>query len=89
MIFQAVVPLNEECGLIEWIENLHGLRIVIHRILKEMGICMTTAELKQNICKLEVPKSRKRQVFVDVLVPRHPPVFGIWFLRTFPDSQAW
>ncbi|XP_066955721.1 serine/threonine-protein kinase ATR [Macrobrachium rosenbergii] len=85
----AVVPLNEECGLIEWIENLHGLRHIIYRILKEMGVCMTTSELKQHMCKLETPLSKKREVFVQIMVPRHPPVFGMWFLRTFPDSQAW
>ncbi|XP_068202044.1 serine/threonine-protein kinase ATR [Palaemon carinicauda] len=85
----AVVPLNEECGLIEWIENLHGLRHIIYRLLKEMGVCMTTSELKQHMCKLDTPLSKKREVFSQVMVPRHPPVFGMWFLRTFPDSQAW
>ena len=34
----AVTPLNEECGLIEWVDNLKTLREIIVRLLKERGI---------------------------------------------------
>ncbi|KAK8381931.1 hypothetical protein O3P69_015148 [Scylla paramamosain] len=85
----AVVPLNEECGLIEWIENLNGLRQILHRLYKDSGNYMSAQELKQNMCKRDTPLSTKREVYLNKLVPRHPPVFGTWFLRTFPDPQAW
>lgn len=34
----AVTPLNEECGLIEWVDNLRTLRDLVTRALKERGI---------------------------------------------------
>lgn len=34
----AVTPLNEECGLIEWIDNLRTLREIVIRLLRERGI---------------------------------------------------
>ncbi|XP_047501891.1 serine/threonine-protein kinase ATR-like [Penaeus chinensis] len=85
----AVVPLNEECGLIEWIQNLNGLRQILHRIYRDTGIYMSGQELKQNMCKIDTPLATKRDIFKNKLVPRHPPVFGEWFLRNFPDPQAW
>lgn len=89
MELQAVVPLNEECGLIEWIQNLNGLRQILHRIYRDNGMYMSGQELKQNMCKQDTPFATKLDIFKNKLVPRHPPVFGEWFLRNFPDPQAW
>lgn len=47
---QSVVPLNEECGLIEWIPNLVGLRPTIINLYKERGIAPTHKELKTMLC---------------------------------------
>lgn len=45
-----MVPLNEECGLIEWVPNLVGLRPTILNLYKERGIAITSRELKTMIC---------------------------------------
>ena len=34
----AVTPLNEECGLIEWVDNLRTLRELVLKLLRERGI---------------------------------------------------
>ena len=34
----AVVPLNEECGLLEWVPKTHGLRHILNKIYKEKGL---------------------------------------------------
>lgn len=34
----AVTPLNEECGLIEWVDNLRALRDIVIKLLRERGI---------------------------------------------------
>lgn len=34
----AVTPLNEECGLIEWVDNLRTLRDIIIKHLRERSI---------------------------------------------------
>lgn len=33
----SVVPLNEECGMIEWVPNLVGLRGILHNVYKQRG----------------------------------------------------
>lgn len=33
----SVLPLNEECGLIEWVPNLVGLRPILVHIYKQKG----------------------------------------------------
>lgn len=33
----SVAPLNEECGLIEWVPNLVGLRPVLMNLYKQKG----------------------------------------------------
>lgn len=45
-----MVPLNEECGLIEWVPNLVGLRPTIMNLYKEKGIACGNKELKTMIC---------------------------------------
>ncbi|XP_018056134.1 PREDICTED: serine/threonine-protein kinase ATR [Atta colombica] len=85
----SVVPLNEECGLIEWVPNLVGLRPTIMNLYRERGIAPTNKELKTMICALRDPLEKKRQMFLEKLLPRHPPIFGDWFRITFPDSYGW
>ncbi|TNN78302.1 Serine/threonine-protein kinase ATR [Liparis tanakae] len=33
----AVIPLNEECGIIEWVNNTAGLRHILTKLYKERG----------------------------------------------------
>ncbi len=59
----GVVPLNEDCGLIEWIPNLIGLRIVLTKIYKEKGLGMSQGELKKKIPHLKDTLLKKRELF--------------------------
>lgn len=34
----AVIPLNEECGIIEWVNNTAALRHILTKLYKERGI---------------------------------------------------
>jgi serine/threonine-protein kinase ATR len=45
----AVIPLNEECGLLEWVPNTHGLRNILLKLYQEKGECMTSKELRDAI----------------------------------------
>ncbi|XP_011699804.1 PREDICTED: serine/threonine-protein kinase ATR isoform X2 [Wasmannia auropunctata] len=85
----SVVPLNEECGLIEWVPNLVGFRPTIMNLYRERGIAPTNKELKTMICALRDSLEKKRQMFLEKLLPRHPPIFGDWFRIMFPDSYGW
>ncbi|KAL4227217.1 hypothetical protein ACF0H5_012662 [Mactra antiquata] len=85
----TVIPLNEECGLIEWVNNTSGLRHILVKLYKEKNLYTSGSELKSMMPTLQSPRETKLQVFKQKLLPRHPPVFGEWFLRTFPDPTSW
>ncbi|XP_015132446.2 serine/threonine-protein kinase ATR [Gallus gallus] len=85
----AVIPLNDECGIIEWVNNTAGLRNILIKLYKEKGIYMTGKELRQHMLPKSAPLPEKLKMFKEVLLPRHPPVFHEWFLRTFPDPTSW
>ncbi|XP_060578307.1 serine/threonine-protein kinase ATR-like [Ruditapes philippinarum] len=85
----TVIPLNEECGLIEWVNNTSGLRHVLLKLYKEKGLYTSGGELKSMMPTVQSPKEVKLNIFKNKLLPRHPPVFGEWFLRTFPDPTSW
>ncbi|TRY93692.1 hypothetical protein DNTS_029400 [Danionella cerebrum] len=85
----AVIPLNEECGIIEWVNNTAGLRNILTKLYKEKGIYVTGTELRKLILPKTAPFSEKLKLHKDVLCARHPPVFHEWFLCTFPDPTSW
>ena len=43
---QAVTPLNEECGLLEWVPNTNGLRQILMKLYREKGLYTGGKELK-------------------------------------------
>ncbi|XP_069753467.1 serine/threonine-protein kinase ATR isoform X3 [Narcine bancroftii] len=85
----AVIPLNEECGLVEWVNNTAGLRHILNKLYKEKGIYMLGKELRQCMLPKQAPLEEKLSVFEQQLLPRHPAVFHEWFLGTFPDPTSW
>ncbi|XP_072111128.1 serine/threonine-protein kinase ATR isoform X3 [Mobula birostris] len=85
----AVIPLNEECGLVEWVNNTAGLRHILNKLYKEKGVYMLGKELRQCMLPKQAPLEEKLSVFKEQLLPRHPAVFHEWFLRTFPDPTSW
>ncbi|CAG5050354.1 unnamed protein product [Parnassius apollo] len=85
----SVLPLNEECGLIEWVPNLAGLRPILLHIYKQKGIHTTNRELKELMCSKNDPVEKMRRIFEQQLLRRHPPVFQEWFRRVFSDPYGW
>lgn len=59
----AVIPLNEECGLIEWIPNLIGLRHILNKIYKEKGLVTSNTDLKRLMPQLRDTLARKKEIF--------------------------
>ncbi|CAN7938873.1 unnamed protein product, partial [Ixodes hexagonus] len=84
-----VVPLNEECGLIEWIPDLQGFRYILNRIYREKGQLTSGREIKDMMPKLSAPLTEKLDAFKNKFLPRFPPVFVEWFHKNFPDPTAW
>ncbi|KAJ3613478.1 hypothetical protein NHX12_019727 [Muraenolepis orangiensis] len=85
----AVIPLNEECGFIEWVNNTAGLRHILTKLYKERGVYLSGKELRKLILPKTAPFEEKLRIHKEVLCARHTPVFHEWFLRTFPDPTSW
>ncbi|RVE57450.1 hypothetical protein OJAV_G00216500 [Oryzias javanicus] len=85
----AVIPLNEECGIIEWVNNTAGLRHILTKLYKERGVYLSGKELRKLILPKTAPFEEKLRIHKEVLCARHLPVFHEWFLRTFPDPTSW
>ncbi|CAM1327849.1 ATR (predicted) [Pycnogonum litorale] len=85
----CVTPISEECGLIEWVSNLEGLRQILNTIYKERGILKKTSWLVSHKCRADASPGEKLNMFKNTFIPAFPPVFSEWFLKTFPDPTAW
>ncbi|XP_064474884.1 serine/threonine-protein kinase atr-like [Ornithodoros turicata] len=85
----SVVPLNEECGLIEWIPNLQGFRNILLKIYRAKKLMTTGRQIKEMMPKLTTPLEEKLNIFRNQFLPRFPPVFVEWFQTTFQDPTAW
>ncbi|XP_050095834.1 serine/threonine-protein kinase ATR-like [Anopheles aquasalis] len=85
----AVLPLNEECGIIEWISNLNTFRGIVFTYYKQRGLGMGASELRKHNYGRNEPLAKKRDAFLSVLLPRHPAVFGEWFRDCFPNPHNW
>ncbi|KAJ3030098.1 UNVERIFIED_CONTAM: serine/threonine-protein kinase M1 [Siphonaria sp. JEL0065] len=84
----AVVPLNEECGIIEWVENTCGFRNIITKAYRAKGSYVSPQEVKE-LLERKQPGPESATAFADMVLPRFPPVFHEWFLETFPEPTKW
>lgn len=85
----SVVPLNERCGLLEWVHNTSGLRFILNKIYQQRDMLTSGKELKEIGKLVEKDPETAKNVFLKQLLPKFPPVFDQWFLHSFPDPTAW
>ena len=84
----AVTPLNEECGLIEWVDNLKTFRDILLSIYKQRSIFVDYARVRvllDEACSDE----KKVSIFTKEVLSIFPPVFHEWFVDMFPEPGAW
>ncbi|OCF42201.1 serine/threonine-protein kinase ATR [Kwoniella heveanensis CBS 569] len=91
----AVMPLNEECGLLEWVANTYALKGIL-----EKGYARYSKKIYTNDIHALTENARKQggkdnleplvQVFKKHILPKYTPtVFHEWFLTTWPEPSAW
>nr|XP_031859926.1 uncharacterized protein CI109_004533 [Kwoniella shandongensis]KAA5526998.1 hypothetical protein CI109_004533 [Kwoniella shandongensis] len=87
----AVMPLNEECGLLEWVTNTYALKSIL-----EKGYARYGKKIYTNDIHTTTENARKQNsevltnVFTSTILPRYTPtVFHEWFLTTWPEPSAW
>lgn len=85
----AVTPLNEECGMLEWVNNTASLRHIMLKLYRERGIYTSGKELRNMQLPPNAPLQKKLDIFRNKLLPRHKAIFSEWFLKTFADPTSW
>jgi serine/threonine-protein kinase ATR len=85
----AVVPLNEECGLIEWVDNLKTFRDILLSLYKERRIQPNYNDIRTKLDQACGNPPESTHIFKDQILSCFPPVFHDWFVDTFPDPSNW
>ncbi|KAF9291903.1 serine/threonine-protein kinase M1 [Mortierella alpina] len=81
----AVVPLNEECGLIEWVHHTIPFRYIMQRQLRSHNVILPAiADIKRFL-----DHEDRVRVFTKELLPRFPPVFHQWLKDIAPEPTEW
>ncbi|KAK7280606.1 hypothetical protein RJT34_25671 [Clitoria ternatea] len=87
----AVIPLTEDCGMVEWVPHTRGLRHILQDIYITCGKFdrqKTNPQIKQiyDQCQGKMPED---EMLKNKILPMFPPVFHKWFLATFSEPAAW
>ncbi|XP_047310870.1 serine/threonine-protein kinase ATR [Impatiens glandulifera] len=87
----AVIPLTEDCGMVEWVPHTRGLRQILQDIYISCGKFdrqKTNPQIKKiyDQCQGKMPED---EMLRNKVLPMFPPVFHKWFLKTFPEPAAW
>ena len=84
----AVVPLNEECGIIEWVPGIKTMRDILLSLYSSQKIHPDYVALRQLMEEASVSDSKIR-IFTDDVLGRFPPLLPLWFIQQFPNPSAW
>uniref|UniRef100_W8C8V5 Serine/threonine-protein kinase ATR n=1 Tax=Ceratitis capitata TaxID=7213 RepID=W8C8V5_CERCA len=85
----AAIPFNEECGLVEWLPKLNSFRAICNSIYRMRGLGIPDRLLRQCVLPRTESIEKKRSMFLDTLLPAHPPVFQEWLRRHFYTPNSW
>ena len=83
----AVTPLNEECGLIEWVDNLKPLRDILLSTYRQKGVSINYQELRKILD--QACRESDVSLFLEKVLPQFPPAFHEWFVELFSEPNAW
>ncbi|RWS05005.1 hypothetical protein B4U79_11546 [Dinothrombium tinctorium] len=84
----TVIPLNHECGLVEWVEDLTSIRGIVANLYNEKGVTFNDIRTVYPDNKLKLDDRISK--FKKFVMPKvSPPVFSEFFLRTFRNPTTW
>ncbi|KAH6630423.1 phosphatidyl inositol 3-kinase-like protein [Chaetomium sp. MPI-SDFR-AT-0129] len=84
----AVTPLNEECGIIEWVDGLKTLRDILAGLYRTRGVVPNYTELAMQM-KQATTGDKNIHIFTENVLGKFPPVLPEWFISQFPNPSAW
>ncbi|KAG1499681.1 hypothetical protein G6F47_004794 [Rhizopus delemar] len=86
----AVIPLGDEWGLIEWIDNIIPLKAIVTDVYDNLGIKFLQIQQAYrahrqtpNLLDEELLNSFKN------ILKQCPPVMHKWFIKSFPEPNQW
>lgn len=82
----AVLPLSEECGVIEWISNLAPLRGIVFHLYHIFGIPISLGEIKE---QYEKRTCTNLEFYRNWLLNRFPTLLRHFFVACFPEPSDW
>lgn len=85
----AVIPLNEECGVIEWVNSLKTMRDVLLKLYRDRNIIIDYGSLRTILDDICARSTDKAKDYTERVLPMFPPVLRYWFIETFSDPGAW
>ena len=88
----AVVPLDQECGLIEWVPNMEQLRSIIKDYWENYRYTMDHNSIKaRHQAAMQHPTDKKNMLagFIRSLMTELPPVLHHWLADQFCAPAAW
>ncbi|KAM7257739.1 hypothetical protein ACFE04_013480 [Oxalis oulophora] len=88
----AVIPLTEDCGMVEWVPHTRGLRQILQDIYITCGKFdrqKTNPQIKRIYDQCQQGKMAEDEMLKTKILPMFPPVFHKWFLNTFSEPAAW
>ncbi|KAK0703579.1 hypothetical protein B0T26DRAFT_658923 [Lasiosphaeria miniovina] len=84
----AVTPLNEECGIIEWIDGLKTIRDILLGIYKTRNVVPNYGQIAQ-LMKEASMSDTSVGLFTEKVLGMFPPVLPDWFISQFPSPSTW
>ncbi|KAK4192472.1 protein kinase rad3 [Podospora australis] len=86
----AVTPLNEDCGIIEWVDGVKTLREILLDIYKTRYHTVPNYQMLGNMMNAACPPKGDIKIFTDDIIGKQfPPVLGEWFVTQFPTPTSW
>jgi len=84
----AVTPLNEACGLIEWVDGLKPMRDIVVALYRQKNISLDYTHLK-DLLNDACSRADGHSVFTQTILPMYKPVLHEWFTEVFPTPESW
>ena len=85
----AVVPMSEECGLIEWVDNTKGLRFVLRDLYDKDGLGLKTTDISTTYNSIKPRGPLTELQCLEKILTHFPPVLHKWFTSQFPNATKW
>ncbi|KII70783.1 Serine/threonine-protein kinase atr [Thelohanellus kitauei] len=85
----AVVPLNDECGILEWVEKTVSYRSVVNKLYAERKLGIPLEKIKEMYNSTQRLPDALLKMFTERVLPAFPPVLYNYFFDKYQDASSW